>query len=520
MTGSVDLVAGRIARNSAVLLASRLVSLVAGAATVPLLYSRLGEHQFGVWVLLGGLISLLAYADLGLGPAQIREVARGIEEGRPRQTQAVLALGCVWGIGFAAVAFVGCMTCWPLVAFVFGLGTLTEPAGRAILILLVGFCLGNAATPWRSVLEGAQLYGQVGIVDSSTAFLTAVVTILVVVLGGGLVALAAGVALVGMCRAALLIWVARHHLPMLGPRLRCVRRTDISSVLRYGLPIQVTSLAMAVNAEADRLVLGGFGGPAVAAAFEPGSRLAGLLRIPVSMATIAAFPAAAAAAGDSRRIDRLYQGMTRYMTAFGAVGGAFLIVTADPLIRLWLGSPVPLAAATVAVMSAGYVVNVTASAASVVTRAEGRPGCETRYALVAATLNVILTVPFLKVLGPWGVPFSSAVSASIASCYFLASFLRGSGRPLAPLTRLLLPPGLAAVVAVVVPLLVADVLPDGAGRGGAALAVLSRGGLAVLLSLGVLTLLRYFDATDRERLRRILASLTRGKTVAVVGERR
>ncbi|GAA5027187.1 oligosaccharide flippase family protein [Actinopolymorpha pittospori] len=512
----------RVARNSAGLLVARLTSLLAAFLTLPILYDRLGAPAFGVWALLSGLIAWVAYADLGLGSAQIREVARAVGSGRHRQARAVLGVGVIWGASLGTLALAGCWLCWPWIAALLNLGSMSGPARDATLLLLVGFWVATGTVPWRAVLEGTQRYLLLSMVEIAAAVLTAGLTILVLLSGGGLVALAAATTAVNACRAIAIVAMASLLTRELTPSIVRIRRSDLRVALRYGLPVQVSNAAAAVNNDTDRLMLGAVIGPTAVAGFEPGSKLANLLRLPPSFLMTAVFPAAAsAAAGDPRRLDRLYVTMTRYLAAFAALGVAVLVVSADPLIRLWLGQPLPLASTTVVVLGVGYAINVTVGAASVVTRAEGAPGRETRYALVAAALNIVLTLPLLHLLGAWGAPLSTTIAASVASGYFFVHFHRRSGRSFRPLTRALFPPTLAAAVAVGLTSAAVPLLPDGTGRGDAFLAVASRSGMALVLTTAVLVALRYFDTHDLARLRAALAAPADRRPVApAAGPRR
>jgi O-antigen/teichoic acid export membrane protein len=381
----------------------------------------------------------------------------------------------------------------------------------AIALILLSSWLSAMALPWRAVLEGTQRYFALAGIECGAAILTAAISIRVAVAGGGPTGLAAGAASVAVIRTVIVVWVAHCEVPTLTPSLRLLRRSDVTGTLRYGLRVQATRLAAAVNLEADRIVLGAFFGPASAAAYEPGSRVANLFRLPVSLVTAAAFPAVAqvAANGPRDRLDKVYLHMTRYLATFSAVGGAALVVCADPVIRLWIGEPVPLAAATLALLSAGSVVNLAVHAASVMTCAEGEPGRETRYAFVAAGLHLLLTVPLLKLVGPCGVPLSTAVAAAVASIYFVVHLHRRSGRSGWLAVRIFVPPCVAALVAICLTFALTDSLPDGPGRAGAALAVGCRGGLAAFVVLAVLAVARYVDATDLARLRTVLGSQRR-----------
>ncbi|GAB3409899.1 lipopolysaccharide biosynthesis protein [Flindersiella endophytica] len=509
MVTTADPVA-RVVRNGTILILGRLVSLAAGVVTLPVLFRGLGAHTFGVWVLLSGLAGILGYFDLGLGSALIREVAQGTEPARRRRARAVQMMCALWGLGFGGLAFAVGTVSWPLVASLLpqpGLGV----DRLAIALILLSSWIGGMALPWRAVLEGTQRYFALAGIECGAALLTAAISIRIAVAGGGPTGLAAGAASVAVIRTVVVVCVAHSEVPALTPSLRLLRWSDVSGTLRYGLRVQATRLATVVNLEADGIVLGAYFGPATAAAYEPGRRVANLFRLPVSLVTAAAFPVVArvAASGSRHRLDKIYLHMTRYLATFAAVGGAALVVCADPLIRLWIGEPVPLAAVTLAILAAGSVVNLAVHAASVLTCAEGEPGRETRYAFFTTGLNLLLTYPCLKLAGPVGVPLSTAVAAAVASTYFVVHVQRRSGRPAWPAVRILIPPCAAALAATSLTFALAGTLPDGPGRAGAALAVGCRGALATVLVVTALVAVRYVDATELRRLRTVLGSRRR-----------
>lgn len=503
-----DSLFARVARNSVRLLAARSVASVAGLASLPFVYAHLGSRTYGVWALLLGLLAIASFADLGLGSAQVREVARAAGCDKPRRARVVLGLGLVWGALLGVLALAGTAVSWPWVADICHLGELAAPAKNAVLLLVAAFTLDGLGAPWRAILEGTQRYSPVAWVLSGTSVLGAVLAVAVAESGGGLVDLAASVVLTSAVRALLFVGAARGNTARLWPSLRAVTRPDLAYVMGYGSKIQVSNAAAAVNSETDRVVLAGFFGPAATAGFDLGSRLVGLLRVSSGVVLTVVFPVAAATARENPdRLDQLYIAMTRYLAVFAASGSVVLMVTADPLVRLWLGHPLPSAAATIVILAPGYAVSIAGGAAAVVTRAEGRPGCETRSGVVAAVLNLLFTVPLLYLLGPRGVPLSTTLAAFGATGYFFVHFHRRSQRPIMPLLRALWPPAAAAATAGALMWMAAFDLPDVDGRFGAAMVVAVRGGLTLLVMAGLLALLGYFDAGDRPGLSVITARL-------------
>jgi O-antigen/teichoic acid export membrane protein len=327
-----------------------------------------------------------------------------------------------------------------------------------------------------------------------------------VLAGGGLVGLAIVAAAASGLRTCLVIGVARHGAPALSPSLNGLLRDDLRRVADYGLKVQVTSATGAVNLEVDRFVLSGFFGPSVVAGFELGARWANLFRLVPAFALVAMFPMAVAQTviHGSAWLDQFQLTATKYLTALAATGAAALVVSADPLIRAWLGRPTAWAAASIAILVPAYAITLAAGATGILTRVEGHPGRETGYALLSAGLNLALTWPLLSLLGPIGVPLATAIGITVGTGYFLFSYQQATHRPLTPLLRVVVRPVLAALIAGGAVALLAGFLPDGAGRAMAGLAVVCRCLLVLVLTATLLAAAGFFSGGDLARLRRLL----------------
>ncbi|MEU5674363.1 lipopolysaccharide biosynthesis protein [Micromonospora sp. NPDC047753] len=510
MADTTHAVETRVTRNTASMLAARVIMAVSGLVSVPVIYQRLGPREFGIWVVLAGLLAMAALIDLGLGSALVREVARAESAADRDLVRRLLGLGLGWALLLGLLTLGALGAGWPWLAGLLRLGDLADEAWQATLWLVVGLVAGAVELPWRAVLEGGQRYGSLAAISAGTAILGAALAILVVRLGGGLVALAASAAATGAIRTLLLAATTHRQCPDLSPLWGRTDLADIRRIGGYGLRVQVSSGAGMVNVELDRLVLGGAFGPAVAGGFDLGGRLLNLLRLPPGFALIVLFPAAVArtVSRGTGWLDRFYLAATRYLALFLAPATAALMVSADPLVRLWLGHQVPWAAANIMILAPAYALNLITGAATIAARAEGRPGLETRYVLLSVVLNLVLTVPMLLLCGPLGVPLSTALAVVLSTGYFLVYFHSATARPLAPLARAIWPPLAAAVAAGLVTAAASQFLPGGPGRLDAALAVSSRAGLTVLVAGALLIAGGHLGASDRMRLHRLLHAPT------------
>jgi O-antigen/teichoic acid export membrane protein len=489
----------RVAENATTLVTARLVSVACVVATTPVLFGMLGARQFGLWSLLVATFAVAGLADLGLGSAQTREVAQAAATGDPRRARMALAIAAlVYGLlGLLLLVFI--LVGWPAFAAAFNLANLAGTGRHAALFLLAAFTVDLSAMPWRATLEGNQRMRPIAATIVASAVCEASLGVTLVAAGAGLAGLGAAAVAASCLRAAMLVRPGQRSLAGLRPSLRGATAKEVRSVLGYGLSIQATHAAAAVNTQTDRLLLGALFSPVIVAPFVIGSRLVTALNIVPSYVISSLFPALTTlhARGERILVDGLYLRATRYLALFGCLSGATLMVTAEPLVELWIGKQLPLAATTIVVLSPALAVGLAAGGAAALTRAEGRPGRETRAALLAVGLNLGLTMPLVLVFGAKGVPLATGLAIAIATLYFVLHFHRSSDRPLAPVLAVAWKPFAACGFAVVFTRAAFGLLPDGAGRLDAAAATISRAAGVVVLATAALACLRFFDGADR-----------------------
>ncbi|MHB8531653.1 MAG: oligosaccharide flippase family protein [Solirubrobacteraceae bacterium] len=480
---------GRIAAGAFSLIASRVTSGLATLVATPILFSRLGPTVFGLWTVLLGAAGIAAYADAGLGTTLLRETA-GAHTGADalRRAQGALALAfvvsSVSGVALAASVFAA----WPAITSGLRLEGLAGAARIAALILIASVVVGGWGSAGRAALEGTGRIPKVAAVSAVSAALTAVLAVLAVLDGDGLIGLALATLAGAIVRAATLTAMARRAEPQLRPRLGVLRRGELKALLRYGGAVQLSQTGGAVNSESDRIVVSGVAGLAPAAGLDLGLRLANLVGLVPFCVLYALFPVLArlAAEGERGQLDALYVRASRWVGGASMVPAVLLAVCAPSAVVLWLGHPVPFAAACLVVLCPAIGIGSLTGVASAICRAEGVPGRETRFVAGTAALNVVLTIVLAATLGPIGVPVATAAATILGTAGFLVSFHRLTQRPAAMLLRALGWPLAAALGTGGGAFLAGLLAPGGVDRLHAAAAIALRlaGALAAVALLG------------------------------------
>jgi O-antigen/teichoic acid export membrane protein len=401
---------------------AQLAPVVVAFALTPLLLSRLGLDRFGIWSLALVVLATLSAFDGGVSASLTRffatYAARADRAATGRLLLGSLLLFLLLGLGLT-------LAVWPIAPAIVGLPDIPERLhGEAVVVLRwlpPVTALALMAASASALLEGNGQFRALAatIWASSGAF--AVAVIVLVQPGAHLRALmvAAGVRyvvqiVVGLVFAARNVSIRRPLLPS---------RATMREFRRYASWMQLTALTGFVTVQMDAFVI---------AAVLP-IRNVGLYSIGMQAATAArSVPLYAfaplltrltttfrrggreAAAAEFERLE------SRWLPAVLAYG-AVAVAAIGFSVPVWLGNDYVLSGVVATILLAGYVVHVGLTGVrSCYARAVGRPGLETRYALVWTVGNAVLTIPFAIAAGVVGVVTATAVTALMASLYFVA----------------------------------------------------------------------------------------------------
>ena len=317
------------------------IPLLVGIATIPLIIRGLGPEAFGVLGLIWVLMGYFSAFDLGLGRATTKYTAQYLREGQSERLAGLiwsslylnLALGILGGAVVASLAPF-------LVDKVFAIpGALARETVLSFYLLAATLPAVLLSMSLRGVLEGSQRFDLVNVVkvptNASLFVLPAVGAACGLNLSGVvallmLATLAASLAYFAACR--------RAFLP-LRQRFRPDRKS-ITSLFGYGSWVAVSSVVSPILVYLDRFLIASLlSVTALAYYTAPYEMIVRLWIIPSSLVAVL-FPAFSAlgASASREKLEDLYARSIKYLAVSVGPVVVGLIVFAEPLLQLWLGT--------------------------------------------------------------------------------------------------------------------------------------------------------------------------------------
>jgi O-antigen/teichoic acid export membrane protein len=486
----------RFGRNVIMNYAAQGTAALSAIIVTPLLLHHLGRTAFGVWVLASGIVLYLELFELGFGGATTKLVAEDAEK-RPERALQTLNTTFFALVPLAVVALAGGTG----LAFLFPTVVHVPPAlhNQVILVVIIlsaGVAISIPGDTIGGALVGHQRFDMLGLSNSLLVGCTLVASIVIVELGGGLVALATALTVTGILFHFVRFLMLRRIQPGARIALHLADRGRLREVMHVSGWFLLSAVIYAIYNACDVLVVGIVLGLRAAAVYAVASKLATAAIMGLESLAQVFFPYASATARnkDLDALSEIVVDGTRAAMLVGMVISVVYLVLAAPGIRDWVGPGYGTSARVLMVFSAVIVLATPVRVINITLSGSGRLPlvCLIRGAEVA--VDLALSVILAHVLGPVGVALGTL--GGIALVRFPAFLLIGTTavgiRPLTLLRRSVLPHVLPLAASAGV-LLALRAVADG-----------SVGGLVFDAVAGIVTYVVVyfaFGATDGERQR-------------------
>jgi O-antigen/teichoic acid export membrane protein len=399
-----------------------VVELVLGFVMLPFNTRYLGAEDYGLWMLAASIVAYFPVLDLGYAGAMDRFIAHYRAK---REAQAINEIASTLFFVFAAIGAVafGIVTIVALnVGTLFSLSDGQATSGR-IVMLLVGlqFTLGLPFAAFGGLVNGFQRTYLNGIVGTAVAIAVALVNVLVLVAGGGLVELVAA-----MTATRLLGYVAYRMngyrvFPLLRIRPSYFRRARLREITGFSVYILIQTAANKVNYATDPVVIAAFVSTGAVAVWTVAQRLADMVMRLTNQLNEVLFPVVVACDStrqDGRLRELLIQGTKISLALSAPVAGA-LALLAEPVVLGWTGPVFADSAVLVQFLAAVVLIRVASATADTVLKGAGHHRLLAWSNTGAAFANITLSVILVQTHGLPGVAVATLIPTGVRAVLVL-----------------------------------------------------------------------------------------------------
>jgi O-antigen/teichoic acid export membrane protein len=409
-----------VARNVSTRYLAIGTEMAIGLLLLPFNVWRLGASSYGLWMLTASITAYFSVLDLGYSGALVKFVAQY------RAKRDVQALNEILSTMFYLFAAFGVMTYLIAIVVALNLGHLfslsPEQAHTGRIVLLVAsvlFATSMACSVFGGVINGFQRYDLNNVVGTITSIVVAVVNVLVLLAGYGLIELVVATTTVRVL--SYVVYRANAYRVFPGLRLRpgLFRRSRLREITTFSVYIGLIDWANKLNYSVDAIVIGAFLNTSAVAVWSIGQRLAETTQRLTTQLSDVLFPTVVDNDAGSR-LDGLRSillvGTRLSLATVVPLGGALMLMAA-PLVQAWVGPEFAGSVIIVQLLALTVIIRVGNSTASMLLKGAGRHRLVAAANVSTAIVNVSLSVAIIRQLGLPGVALATLAPVTVTALF-------------------------------------------------------------------------------------------------------
>lgn len=422
-------------RGAAFNLLGAAVPALLAVLTVPLVVSYLGQEDYGLLMLVTSIMGYFALIDINVTAASTKFVAQHHAQGAQRQMHQTVSFGLLIYVG---IGIVGGAALWtfatPLATEVFKISPARQAeAVRALQWAALGFLVGQVQVYLQSLPGALARYDVAGSVEAAFGTLLPLLTVGLLMLGGGLVELIwLRIALGSIQALGVLAWLMRRMQLRWAQPDAGTRR----SMLSFSAFAFLSRFAALSYSHGDKLIIGAVVGAGPLTLFGVPAMLVNRVMALLFRLAAVLFPHAAQLAAQNRmaELETAYFSAARYLCFLNGATALLLAVLAPAILTVWMGPGFAATGATIlTLMALAQWSDSLTHVPSLVNDGLGYPRVTGLFALARALLGLSLIAFGVAQAGITGAAWAHLAASVLMGAAFVA-FVHGRSLPF-PLRR-------------------------------------------------------------------------------------
>jgi O-antigen/teichoic acid export membrane protein len=337
----------RVALTALVSALAQMVNVLTMLISIPMTLNYLGAERYGLWVAISSLITVLGFADLGMGNGLLNAIAEANGRNDPKAAESYVSSAFFMLTGVSLLLGLFWILVNPYISWNWLFNVTTPRAvaesGPAMTVFVWCTLVGLPLSLVQKIQDGYQ-EGYINGFWRAGGSLLGLVSVLVAIslraeLPWLVLAMAASPVL-SLFLSALLLFGRRRT--WLLPRWKRVKKSAFTRVLRNGILFFVLQLAVAVGFQSDNLVIAHFLGAEQVPQYSVPMKLFMLIPSLLNFVIAPLWPAygEAIARRDVYWVRNSFRRSILLSLGFSLPTSSFLILFGGSLIQFWVGTEV------------------------------------------------------------------------------------------------------------------------------------------------------------------------------------
>lgn len=407
----------RITAAASSALVGKIVTILVSLITVPVMVRYLGADRYGIWITISSTITMFLVLDIGISSTLTNLISEAYAKD-DRNLAAEYFSTAFWAlIGIVTFLGISVASLWHYVPWseLFDLHSalLAHETSRAMAAAFVVFLASMPTGLVVKVLGGYQELHIANFFAAGGGILSLIVVLLVVAIHGGLPLLVGGYAgAMVAANFACLLWVCFIRKPWIKPLPGRVNVRYFRKIFGSGAQFFAIQIAGLIVFSTDNLIISHYLSPSQVTPYSITWRLVNYIAIAQTFLFPALWPAYSEAYANGQ-IDWIRQtyGRIRTLTILLlATGCGLMALLGRLIIRIWAGPAAVPSETLVCLMCVWIIIYAITTNQSCLMGATFRTGKQATVAVLAAVLNLTLSILWVRSMGSTGVLLATVVS--------------------------------------------------------------------------------------------------------------
>jgi O-antigen/teichoic acid export membrane protein len=387
-----------------------------------LLIGALGTEGYGVVTLMASVVGYFGIIDINLSAGSIKYLAENHASGERQRFSETFWFGMMF-YGFLGV--VGALSILlfsrQLVDYFFELSTISRDSTvLALQISALGFALSQVQNYLLIVPQALQYYNRSAQSEAFFGILINILSVVVALMGGGIVGVMAARVSVSALNALYLVWLIRQF--DIDLSFRWPGKEIRSALTSFSAYSYLSKIASTFHQHGDKLIVGAIAGPVALTFYTVPVTLAGrILGLTYRLSSVI-YPKASELAASKRMAELrpLYLTATRHISYINLAALGVIVLAGDEFLRRWVGEAfIPQGYPVLVLMTFALLVDSLTNIPSMVNDALGHPKVTGGFALSRGILGIALVYLGVANFGIIGAAAAHLIGAVILTLLFL-----------------------------------------------------------------------------------------------------
>lgn len=398
----------------------RFWGILVAIVLTPYIIGHLGIERYGIWALMGVFTGYFGLLDLGIGSSFVKYIAEYYAKKDFKRINQVVHSGLVcYSILAVLIIFFTFFAIDPLLSLINIPDELQSEAFFIFLLGIIIYCTSNALSVFRAIQGGLQKMDISNKVTIAVSIPNIAGTIFFLERGYGLPGLMVNNAIILAIGSIINIVIAFKILPELRFRPFLLSKEMCKRLFKFGYKLQIARMSSMISAHIDKLLISYFLSLGFVTFYQLASSIVNKTKSVALLFLTALIPAFSEIDAQGKR-DKLIEGYirgTKYLALFATPLFTLVIVLAPQIMMIWMGGGYEKSVLIIQVLGIGWLCAVLAGVRGAIVQAIAKPEMEMKAGLVAAILNLPLSIIFIIKFGFIGVAFGTSIALLISALY-------------------------------------------------------------------------------------------------------